>query len=224
MNDSSEILEFSFEPSASLQLSAVKASVQLSSTLIGFINGQLLIVQPKMKIDVTNEDAAIFVKKSLMGSVTKVKFIQQHKIYTFESKILNYISQPTILLVLSYPEALHPVELRTTNRDTCLIPVRMNIGNHIIESHVVDINSKGCGCMLDTDNPKMIEQLKQTLSKPVNLELLIPGTGRSIKLLASLKYVTQEKMYLFFGIQFSKTENALIDELKRERIIEPGFI
>ena len=102
-----------------LQIKIAGVEKQLKSNLVGMVPDEYVIIQgPKMQGIET---------KLFLGNEIRVIFLSFGTVYGFNASILNYVTSPARLIILSFPEEVEKIELRKDARVDRYLPATASV-------------------------------------------------------------------------------------------------
>jgi len=118
-----------------------KKDTPLSGKLVGMKVGNYLIVDISSAgsdtISLSENDPVL------------VKYINLGDIFNFSSLVKCVLDRPDNLIFLKYPDKVESCNIRNHKRVDCFLPIHARIGTLHTPGIAININAKGCLCMLD---------------------------------------------------------------------------
>ncbi|MBF0225887.1 MAG: flagellar brake protein [Desulfobacterales bacterium] len=169
----------------------------VSSFFIGMVSNEYIIVASPSKFNMVKD-------KCFPGNMFIVKFLYAGIVYAFQTKLIDCITQSIRVVVLEYPKLIQSHQLRNLKRNTAFIPAKIENKKEITTGVIVDVNKKGCCCMLNG---------QQTGRKPlykfdlITLRPQFPGVDGERQIDGKIKNVSKKGNELFVGIEFSNVSD-----------------
>lgn len=206
-------LYFGLEIGTRLHISPEHSAATGKSTFIGMKPDAYLIVSNPRSPDTILENTA-------PGKPVVVKYLFNGIIFAFKSVILQAIAEPFDLLFLQYPQKIELRYIRSLKRIKCFIPVRATCNHEEAIGSILDINIRGCGCLLQSlgvnDSPTW------GINEPVLLQCRFPGIEGEVEISGHLKNLRVTNEGSVIGVAFLKKMNPEIEEIITRYIISVG--
>ncbi|MCK9239508.1 flagellar brake protein [Desulfocurvus sp.] len=141
-----------------------------------------------------------------------VRYMFQGNVYGFESEVLWTQSGPFRLLFLRYPSTVEVLNLRKCQRVDCYLPVRVGVGGDDQEQYAEyqgmmrNLSCGGCQVVLDAPDATLPSLAVDT---PLNLDFLMIGTNRPVRLAGRAKNITMHKNRMVLGVMFDAVSDGV---------------
>ena len=186
-----------------LQLEMKELKLSLKSELIGMEVGEYLIAQ----LNNSEEEHA----KLHEGCEVAAKYLHQHAVFGFQSKIISLISKPKNILFIEYPEKIESINIRTSHRLDCFLPVLVEIGFNTADGIMVNINNEGC-CL----SIKGLTIMDESTLEKVVIHVHDKVTKKDFSLLGNVRSIRKSNDEITLGCEFDEMDSntqSLILEL-----------
>ncbi len=141
--------------------------------------------------------------KIFPGSELILRYLHDGSVYAFQTRIIETIDSPVMLLFVEYPKIIQHHDLRDEKRLECHVPVRLIAGEQENMGCVVDLASSGCRCLVQgRKNPTLI---RYEQGQKIVLKCLFPGSKGVVKLPGTIKNVRRNRGEVDLGILFHPT-------------------
>jgi len=153
-----------------LGLESALMSGRLWSTLVGYLEGQLIIIEtPEADIPVGMK--APFSTEDMLT----LRFVNDGIVVGFRAPVLRRLHSPAQLTVVAWPKKIQTHGLREHPRISCHLPCQGSIGEHAVQRAMVrDLSLSGCQLRVPyEDFPP--GQREFSPGTPVDLEVEIPA-------------------------------------------------
>jgi len=181
------------EMGARLSMKAKACHVPLAGDLIGMDPDRYLIVAAP--------HAAPECVEQLLGGPVTVSCFSKDAALSFESTVLTMISEPARLLFLEYPHTLQLHDRRSQKRMSCSVPARMESKAAIRQGTVVNINKRGCRCIIEhAENAESYAGLHEAVA----LKLAVTNLDHEIALSGRVSNISQYGQSTTLGILFQE--------------------
>lgn len=190
------------EMGAKIKIEIEGVDAPLSSTMVGMIPNQYLLVTAPNPADIV---------KQAEGEDNKlvVKYLHLGRLCMFRTKIQEHLESPRNLLFLEYPPVIHFHELRQAKRTSIFVPATLLYGGDREFSGVlIDLSSMGCLYHLKLRGNMQLPFLD--IDTPVSLRCLLPGISEDQLLKGRVRNLKKSAAEIRVGIQFIE----LSDDLK----------
>ncbi len=187
-----------------------RIALEMGTSLEGRIQGYDIILKCHvvgMKLDdyiIIKIPKQIFVKNFQQappdGNSFIGKFTNSGTIFGFTSIVMGSVTEPDILLILSYPFDVKEKKLRAHQRVECFLPAKLSIAKAIMDGHITDLSKGGCKYSLRTD--KLLKSGVVLDLESIKLSFLMPGISSGVSIYGDIKKITRDKEMVEFGIQF----------------------
>jgi len=210
---SSPLLHFGLEVGIHLHVKPENLAVTSKSTFIGMKPGEYLIIATPRSFD-------RFLKSPVPEKQIIVKYLCNGIIFAFKSKILQSLPAPFDLLFLQYPQQVEQRYIRSLKRIKCFIPAKAICNGEETIGSILDINIRGCGCMLqslDSHDP-----LTWKIDEHVSLRCRFPGIEGEIEISGLIKNIRVTSEGTVIGIAFFRKMKPEIEDIITQYIISVG--
>jgi c-di-GMP-binding flagellar brake protein YcgR len=173
---------------------------QLTSELTGVEDDKYLMIKwPTVDPKV---DASSLIRK---GNTVFVKYLHEGVEFSFQSHILEVISNPANLIFIKYPENTEVNVLREHRRIDCYLPASVRIADNIIKGAITNISKIGVLFVAEIPaDDNTINQLET--SNEIGLTFQLPGVQRELTMTAKLRNITKDKDKVCIGIEYGKMD------------------
>jgi hypothetical protein len=196
---------FDIEIGTHLQIQVGQSAARMESTHVGTRhNKYLIITMPK----------SLYQSASRLqedGTRLVIRYIHNGNAYGFKSAVLDVISSPEKLFVITYPTNIEVYKLRNYPRLSCFLPARVFIGNQVIEGSVVDISRTGVEFTYPAT--KNIAQITEHVDELLQLDLQIPGSEGYTHIGGNLRNVHAGGDKIELGIRFDQIDTSQLTNL-----------
>ena len=204
---STEKFPLIFDETTMISVEFIDLECPFTSGVIGIQQNEFIIITTPQSID---DDQ----KEALVGKKLLVKYIQAGRKSFFKTEVIQSILNPTPLLFLKYPEALHFHELRRVKRTNIMIPCIV----HTRETEeyygmLIDLSAKGGLCQIKLKgNPSLCFIEKEM---PIQLRCLLPGLKDEQKIEGTVRNMRADKSITRLGIEFAKMPAQLTETIEK---------
>ncbi len=183
-----------------IQIKAGGTQLTITSELTGVEDDKYLMIKwPTVDPKV---DASNLIRK---GNTVFVKYLHEGVEFSFQSHILEVISNPAKLIFIKYPENTEVNVLREHRRVDCYLPASVRIADNIIKGAITDISKIGVLFVAEIPaDDNTINQLET--SNEIGLTFQLPGLQRELSMTAKLRTITKDKDKVCIGIEYGKTD------------------
>jgi c-di-GMP-binding flagellar brake protein YcgR len=178
---------------------------RLTSELIGIEEDKYLIIKMPTVQSMAGLSSALH-----KGNRIIIRYMHMGTIFGFKSHIIHFITSPTKLIFIQYPERIETHELRANKRLNCYLPANVKIMDNTIEGTVTDI-SKG-GCYLVIEKAKVASSLILQVGDEIGISFQLPGVENKLTVAGKQKNIKKDEDSVGIGIQF---DNMNIEMQKR---------
>jgi hypothetical protein len=210
---SNPILHLGLEAGIRLHVKPEKLAATSKSTFIGMKPEEYLIIATPRSFDKFLENPAP--DKQII-----VKYLYNGIIFAFKLKILQSLPAPFDLLFLQYPQQVEQRYIRSLKRIKCFIPAKATCNNEEIVGSILDINIRGCGCMLQALDSH--DSLAWKIDEHLSLRCRFPGIEGEIEISGLIKNIRMTSEGTIIGIAFFRKMNPEIEEIITQYIISVG--
>lgn len=192
------------------------AEFRIKTKLVGMESGLLLIVRPPQLTQIL----ACFRPPQRVI----VRYLHAGVVYGFKAEVLNVLTDPSFLLLISYPHRIETVNLRQNPRIDCFLFSEAEIQGHIVEGVIVDLSTGGCRFFMK--NPDGESSFVRQLDDPITLRTELMGRGTSVALRGKVRHIKLDETRIDLGIQFTDhdrgTHEKLADCVQKALAIVPS--
>jgi c-di-GMP-binding flagellar brake protein YcgR len=198
-----------------LEIQFKGGGTQLTSELTGVEDDKYLMIKwPTVDPEV---DASNLICK---GNTVFVKYLHEGVEFSFQSHILEVISNPAKLIFIKYPENTEVNVLREHRRVDCYLPASVRIADNKIKGAITNISKIGVLFVAEIPaDDNTINQLET--SNEIDLTFQLPGVQRELTMTAKLRNITKDKDKVRIGIGYGKMDveiqTKLLDFLSTAR-------
>lgn len=175
-----------------------KLEIRLKSVLVGFEVGSFLLIKLS-----PNDLMGMFRSETVVRNPVTVKFQMKDTVYSFNTEILNIVSNPSKLMFLAFPNKIEELKIRPELRRQCALPAMIMLNNDIIDMQIVDMSAKGCQCSVSTSG-RNGEALRKLMHVNAAIEILVnfPETSERLKLSGRVRNIGNDGDKLHIGVMF----------------------
>lgn len=183
-----------------LEIQFKGGGTQLTSELTGVEDDKYLMIKwPTVDPKV---DASNLIRK---GNTVFVKYLHEGVEFSFQSHILEVISNPAKLIFIKYPENTEVNVLREHRRIDCYLPASVRIADNKIKGAIANISKIGVLFVAEIPaDDNTINQLET--SNEIGLTFQLPGVQRELTMTAKLRNITKDKDKVRIGIVYGKMD------------------
>jgi c-di-GMP-binding flagellar brake protein YcgR len=183
-----------------LEIQFKGGGTQLTSELTGVEDDKYLMIKwPTVDPEV---DASNLICK---GNTVFVKYLHEGVEFSFQSHILEVISNPAKLIFIKYPENTEVNVLREHRRVDCYLPASVRIADNKIKGAITNISKIGVLFVAEIPaDDNTINQLET--SNEIGLTFQLPGVQRELTMTAKLRNITKDKDKVRIGIVYGKMD------------------
>lgn len=156
-----------------LSLESALMSGRLWSTLVGHLDGRLII------LETPETDIPVGLKAPFSADDTlTIRYVHDGVVVGLRAPILRRLHSPLSLTVVAWPRRIQTHALREHPRISCHLPCQGTIGKYSVQRAMVrDVSRSGCQLRIPTEGLPS-EQREPPNGTPVDLEVEIPaGSG-----------------------------------------------
>ncbi len=183
-----------------LEIQFKGGGTQLTSELTGVEDDKYLMIKwPTVDPKV---DAANLICK---GNTVFVKYLHEGIEFSFQSHILEVISNPAKLIFIKYPENTEVNVLREHRRIDCYLPASVRIADNKIKGAITNISR--IGVLFVAEMPAYDNTINQLeTGNEIGLTFQLPGVQRELSMIAKLRNITKDKDKVRIGIEYGKMD------------------
>ena len=178
----------------------VNLNLRIRSVLAGTDGGRFLLIK------LSSQDLmGTFRSETVMKSPVIVKFQHKDTVYSFNSEVLNIISNPCKLMFLAYPMKIEEFKVRPDSRHECALPAMAMLDNEILELVIVDISKDGCQCAIKASGAKG-DALSGRIHVNTDLDIRaqFPGTEEKFRFTGKVRNIGKDVDRIKIGVLFEK--------------------
>ncbi|MBF0100393.1 MAG: flagellar brake protein [Desulfobacterales bacterium] len=181
-------------------------SIQVTSTLVGMITNEYLIISPPNPLSSIKP-------KLFPGNIVVIKFLFNGNIYVFKTKIIEYISKPQKLVFLEYPSEMIQKNIRSVPRTSCYIPCNIKFKRAVHIGVITDISENGCGnCIKVLPVNRNFIPIKED---QVQLECQFFGAMDEFEIKGSVRNIQKKGAKYIVGIRFESVNGEVFNRIKK---------
>ncbi len=189
-----------------LEIQFKGGGTQLTSELTGVEDNKYLMIKWPT-IDPTVDASSLICK----GNTVFVKYLHEGIEFSFQSRILEVISNPAKLIFIKYPENTEVNVLREHRRIDCYLPASVRITGNTIEGTIIDISREGC--QFTAEKSKIESSLKIfQVENETSVSFKLPGVEKVLTVTGKQKYIIEDSDIVKIGILF---DNMAIEVQER---------
>lgn len=189
-----------------LEVEALK--LRIKCLLVGFETGQYIIIRLSPK-----DLIGSFRSEQLKSSQLLIRYLYQGAVYGFRAELLNAVSSPARLLVLSYPAKIEEYVMQRA-RYECVLPAGTMIGNEIIDMVIVDISNEGCQSVIKTTPAKQSLYNHMQVNKVLDIRVQFPGKEGTYKLSGRIRSISKGADRITLGLMFEGLAPVVAERIK----------
>ncbi len=198
----------------------VNLNLRIRSVLAGMDGVRFLLIKLS-----PNDLMGTFRSEMVTMSPVIVKFQFKDTVYSFNSEVLNIVSNPCKLMFLAYPSKVEEFKVRPDSRHECVLPAMAMLNNEILEMVIVDISREGCQCFIKASGARG-EALNALIHVDTDLDIRaqFPGTEERFRFTGKVRSISKDVDRIKIGVMFEKVSPdvkakiegfiALISEVK----------
>lgn len=185
---------------AELIAEIVNLNLRIRSVLTGMDGGRFLLIKLS-----PNDLMGTFRSEMVTRSPVIVKFQFKDAVYSFNSEVLNIVSNPCKLMFLAYPSKVEELKVRPDSRHDCVLPAMAMLDNEIIEMVIVDISREGCQCFIKASGARG-EALNAMIHVNTGLDIRaqFPGTEERFRFTGMVRNISKDVDRIKIGVMFEK--------------------
>lgn len=194
-----EDLQLQIAIGTQLTLQIVGSEERIKSDLIGIRSHDYLIC------DIASIE---ILKQFRPGTIIIVRYLYFGNIYGFRSSVITSVSKPSLIVFLSFPEAIENHSLRKKERVPCNIPVKAKVLTTEVNGVILDLSAEGCkfGMKVSKNDVARLFQVDDDIT--IFLPFLgIEGPEDGIQ--AIVRHIVEDEDKRIMGLQFEKPSEAI---------------
>lgn len=178
----------------------VNLNLRIRSVLAGMDGNRFLLIKLS-----PNDLMGTFRSEMVTRSPVIVKFQYKDTVYSFDSEVLNIVSNPCKLMFLAYPSKVEEFKVRPDSRHECVLPAMAMLDNEIIEMVVIDISREGCQCVIKAPGARG-EALNARIHVNTDLDIRarFPGTEERFRFTGKVRNISKGADTITIGVMFEK--------------------
>ncbi|MBI5588614.1 MAG: PilZ domain-containing protein [Deltaproteobacteria bacterium] len=178
----------------------VNLNLRIRSVLAGMDGNRFLLIKLS-----PNDLMGTFRSEMVTRSPVIVKFQYEDTVYSFNSEVLNIVSNPCKLMFLAYPSKVEEFKVRPDSRHECVLPAMAMLDNEIIEMVVIDISREGCQCVIKASGARG-EALNARIHVNTDLDIRaqFPGTEERFRFTGKVRNIGKGADTITIGVMFEK--------------------
>ena len=161
------------------------------------VNEHIVLVFPKQM--------SLYVKDSEGFNKVRVEYTEGGFRYEFKTRVIKALDEPADLILLEYPDKIHPIEKRSLKRVNCLVSAKLEVHfdnkSESVVGVIENINKTGCLCIV-----KKMEgsEAPFSLGDLISLKCQFPGLAGEQVANGKIIHIQEKQEDIFAGIQFDK--------------------
>jgi len=168
--------------------------IPVHSTIVGLEHDKYIILK-------SPEPFQPIEHKIYPGSELILRYLTDGTVYAFQTRIIETIDSPVMLVFVEYPRIIQHHDLRDEKRLECHVPVRLIAGDRENMGCIVDLATTGCRCLVQgRRNPSPI---RFSQDQPLVLKCLFPGSKNIVSLPGRVKNIKRGNREVDLGIMFA---------------------
>ncbi|MBI5902207.1 MAG: PilZ domain-containing protein [Deltaproteobacteria bacterium] len=178
----------------------VNLNLRIRSVLAGMDGGRFLLIKLS-----PNDLMGTFRSEMVTRSPVIVKFQYKDTVYSFNSEVLNIVSNPCKLMFLAYPSKVEEFKARPDSRHECVLPAMAMLDNEILDMVIVDISREGCQCFIKASGARG-EALNALIRVDTDLDIRaqFPGTEERFRFTGKVRSISKDVDRIKIGVMFEK--------------------
>lgn len=192
-----------------IQLDAGDGWPRLKTTLVGIDPPEYLMVKTDGWSPSRRFGDAVQVGSSLVA-----RYLFGGRVFGFRCASLGVCATPRSVLFLSYPKDIQETNLRENEHVDCLLPTKVTLENTSREALILDINLKGCLCVIRGIRDDAVRTHFSRLNTNVKLAMQFPGVDGAVLTTGTIRNVSAAQAELRLGIVFDTTETEAADRVR----------
>ncbi len=135
------------------------------------------------------------------GNAVNVRFAGAGEVFSFDSRVIGrLVEQSVSLVVLDYPVAARPIEMRRETRSDSYCPAVLNVGKESHPGSVVDLSAGGCRFIFARAGENFPGGV--TAGREVSVSFQMPGRENAQLFACRIGNFGHEKSLLSVGLRF----------------------
>lgn len=165
-----------------------------------------------------NDLIGTFRSETFTKSPLIIRFQHEDTVYSFNSELLNIISNPCRLLFAAYPKKVEEYTVKPRERHECRLPTMAMIDNDIYEMDIIDIHTDGCLGVIKAAAARHDRLFKSIqVNKIIEIRTGFPGSSDMINLFCKIRNIAKDAASITVGMMFERVAPEL-------RVKIEGFI
>jgi hypothetical protein len=145
------------------------------------------------------------------GSAIIGRYVSKGTAYGFKSSIIECPSQPSQMLIVSYPKRILKIGSRKDPRVKCLLPAEAKLDGEIYPGVVMDMNTRGCRLIVKKPiNHGGPERILETV---ISIGIHLPEEKKPAVLQGKVRAAKQRENKTAMDIQFVDLSEETIQKL-----------
>lgn len=190
-----------------LEIEALK--LRIKCLLVGFETGQYIIIRLSPKDLIGN-----FRSEHLKSGQLLVRYLYRGAVYGFKADLLNAVSTPAKMLILSYPSKIEEYIMRERTRYECVLPAGTMVGNEIIDMVIIDVSNEGCQAVIQAAPSKKALYDHMQVNKVLDIRVQFPGKEGTYRLMGRVRSLSKGTDRITLGIMFEGLAPAAAERIR----------
>ena len=181
-----------------------KHAIKVPGELVGYAHYEFIIVRVM--------PVPGLLPRVSQGGMVSVRFLNNDGAANiFQTEMLSYLSRPTLLLTLAYPQMTNTVQVRKHKRIASTLPVLVTKDKQEASGIISDISRGGCRLIMDMRGQDFVRQI----SVGDKLNILVPLKLRENldSIYTTVKNIETDQFRLIMGLAFEPLPNNVFQQL-----------
>ena len=189
-------------PGTSISLQCEPLGMKMKSKLIG--------MEPDHYIIVSLSDPVKFAKLR-KGMPLIVRYLYAGEAFGFKGNILTTVHDPPLVLT-TYPRKIERLNLRSEQRQECILPAIAKVRENVCRSVLVDLSYRGCRVKIkDPGGDKLPSFVRDD---PIMVCANLPGKEEEVSLRGEIRNIDRTEEGTQIGIEFADRSQQATDHWK----------
>jgi len=137
-----------------------------------------------------------------------VRYFHAGEACGFKSRVIETLSKPSFLALITYPKNVEKLTLRSEPRIECFLPASLQVQGRTLKCVVIDLSLKGCKVRMKATEGAAPLIMRE---KAVVLGPKLPGTNEVVHLQSTVRTVDKIDGGYLIGIQFGELSPMAAD-------------
>jgi c-di-GMP-binding flagellar brake protein YcgR len=147
--------------------------------------------------------------KFFRGNKVVVRYLYKGTVFGFQSELIEDLYAPLKLLFLKYPQIIEEHNLRSSERVSCLLPIRTRFkeGEDEVDGFITDLSEMGCCSVYKRVKGRRLPSVD--IEDPLTILCQFPKVGSEQIIPGRVKTTKNDKDHLSLGIMFTEVDPKL---------------